>query len=721
MSRDEWDIPEVFRRAMRDGGWSDDDDNGGAGRPPIPQRMGPPFWRNRSTWIIAIVVLFLLSLSWIVNTYTEWLWFTELNYASVWLKKWLIQGISFLAAFLMALVIILLNWHVARRRAIRSTPRFNPQFLNTPGIGWFINGVGLFLALGFAGTGSGQWETFLRYVYRVSYGVTDPIFNQDISFYLFELPVYSFLQGWAISLLFLTLVGVVAIYAINFLPDIQRGQWRPDQFPELRGHAALVGGLILGLWALGYWLGMFDLLYSSRGVVYGAGYTDINASLWALRIQLVLMILLALTLLVNIFRLALRPLLGLAGLWLLVTILVGGLYPGLLQRYAVEPNEIVRESPYLAHNIKFTRLAFDLDKIEIRPFETVTDLNQNDLDDNTAILQNVRLWDYRPLQATYEQLQALRPYYQFGEVDIDRYLIDGEIRQVMLATRELNKANLPAPSWVNRNLEFTHGYGIVMNPVNRVTADGQPEFFIQDLPPKSNISLEVDQPEVYYSELSTDAVFVSSGREEFSYPSGNENVYSTYSGVGGVPLDSFLKRLSFAIRLGDTNVLLSDEIDSGTRVQFHRQIQERVRQITPYLALDSDPYIVLWQGRLVWMLDAYTLSDKFPYATPSGGGRFNYIRNAAKITVDAYNGTVNYYISAPDDPLIQTYSRAFPGLFHPLSDLPEGLQAHIRYPEDMFRVQTQQYLTYHMGDPAGDLRWHRARHGTLLRHHVIAG
>ncbi len=697
MSRDNWDIPEVFRRAMQEGGWREEDDNGGQGRPPLPRTLGPSWWRSRSFWIITIIMLILLSLSWVVNTYTEWLWFNQLDYQAVWIKQWVVRAISFLVAFILAAAVLLINWHLARRRAIRTTPAFNPQFLRMSGIRWVINGAALLLAFGFAGTGGGNWEQFLRFVYRVSYGVADPIFAKDISFYLFELPVYTFLQGWFLSLLVITLLGIAAIYAINYLPDIQRGSWRPDQMPLLRQHIALIGALILALWALGYWFNTFELNYSSRGVVFGASYTDMHASLWALRAQMVLMALIALSLVINIFRLSLRPVAVLGALWLVVTILLAGLYPGLLQRYAVEPNEIVREDPYITNNIEFTRLAFGLDKIETRPFESIDDLQQQDLDDNASVLKNIRLWDYRPLQATYEQLQALRPYYQFGEVDIDRYVINGEMRQVMLATRELNRANLPAPSWVNRNLEFTHGYGVVMNPVDKITADGQPEFFIKDLPPKSSIDLEVTQPEVYYSELNSAAVFVSSGREEFSYPSGNENVYSTYSGKGGVLLDSFLKRVAFAIRLGDTNVLLSDEIDSGTRVQFHRQIQERVRQITPYLALDGDPYIVIWEGRLVWMLDAYTVSDKFPYSTPAPGG-FNYIRNSVKITVDAYDGTVEYYISAPDDPLIRTYSRAFPDLFHPLSDLPEGLQSHIRYPEDLFRIQTQQYLTYHMID-----------------------
>ena len=711
MSRDRFDdIPEAFRRAFEDSNWGrggdkngGDDDKGGngpgnGGRPPYPPRGGDgrSLFQNRSFWIFGIIIVLFLSLSWIVDKYTEWLWFTQLSYQDVWFKQWGVQVASFIITFVLAAAVLLGSWHLARRRASKATPSFNPNFLQYAGLKWLINGLGLFLAFGFAGSGSARWRDYLRYFYQVDFGTTDPIFSKDISFYLFNLPVYEFIQGWFISLLFMTLIGVVAIYAINFLPDIQRGQWQPFQQPALRQHVALVGALWLAVWAAGYWLDIYNLLYSPRGVVTGASYTDMNASLWALRAQMLFVGLAALAVTYNIFRLELRPALVAGGLWLATTLLLGGLYPGLLQRYAVEPNEIERERPYIEYNIEYTRLAFGLDKVEVRPFTVGDDITETDLAENEALLKNVRLWDYRPLQATYQQLQALRTYYQFGEVDIDRYQIDGEQRQVMLAVRELNKADLPFSSWVNRNLEFTHGYGLVMNPVNRVTVDGQPEFFIKDLPPKVSIDLPIDRPEIYYGEMTTDAVFVSSGREEFNYPSGDENVYSSYEGLGGVPLDSYLKRLAFAIRLGETNVLLSDEIDSGTRVQFHREITQRVKQITPFLELDTDPYIVVWNGRLVWMLDAYTLSDQFPFATPIGN--INYIRNSVKITVDAYDGTVTFYIIDENDPIIQTYARAFPTLFQTLDEMPEGLQTHIRYPEGLFNIQMQQYLKYHMED-----------------------
>ncbi|MCB8926264.1 MAG: UPF0182 family protein [Ardenticatenaceae bacterium] len=705
MSRDNWDIPEVFRRAMEEAGWEGNKGEGGEGndggkpRPPFPNRPQSPRGSRRGWWIFAILFLLFISINWIVGVYTDWLWFSELNYQNVWLTRWSYQFFSFVAFFIITFLILWGNWQLARRRAIKATPPFNPKFLQISGVKWILTGIALFLSFGFASSIAVRWDEFLLFLNRVPFGTNDPIFNRDISFYLFELPVYEALQQWLVSLLLLATLGVLAIYAVNNVLDIQRGKWRPWESAVLRQHVALLAGIILLLWASGNMFEIFNLNYSARGVVFGASYTDVNASLYALYGQIAFMALAALVMFFNVFRLSLRPLLVAGGLWLLTTIIVGGIYPALLQRYEVEPNELVRETPYIQYNIDFTRLGFNLDKIETRQFEQVDPLSQSDLAANSEVLNNIRLWDYRPLNDTYTQLQALRPYYVFGEVDIDRYEIDGQIRQVMLATRELDKSKLPSLSWVNEKLEFTHGYGIVMNPVDRFTADGQPEFFIKNLPPESEIPQEVTRPEIYYGEFTNDEVFVGSDRDEFSYPSGNENVYSSYEGTGGVPLDTFLKRLAFAVRLGDTNVLLSDEINTQTRIQIHRQIQERVRMITPFLELDSDPYIVLTdEGNLIWVQDAFTYSRRFPYATPDAQTNINYIRNAVKITIDAYNGTVNYYIADEQDPIIQSYSNAFPGLFKPFSAMPENLQNHLRYPEDLFNIQTQQYLRYHMTD-----------------------
>ncbi|MDQ4076327.1 MAG: UPF0182 family protein [Chloroflexota bacterium] len=697
MDREQVKIPEVFQRAMEEYGWNDlNDDDDGPRRPSRPEGLGCAWW------VIPVLLLGLLFLSfdWIVTTYTEWLWFTELGYDRLWLKQWGVQVGSFLLLFLVAALVLLASWHIARREARPTVTVFGqaPHPMLIRGFKWLVTGVALFLAYLFASAGASQWESFLRYFYAVPYGVDEPIFGQDISFYLFELPVYEFTRGWLMGLLFVAILGVIAIYAVSDWQQVQEDprellQWRP-----LHRHVAVLGALFLGLWALGYWLDAYELLFSPGGVVFGAGYTDVNATLLALRVQMVLMALVALAVAYNVVSFNLRLPAYAAGLWLVSGLLLGGIYPSIVQRYQVEPNELAREYPYLENNIEFTRLAFGLNDVERFSFDVGEGLSQVDLQENETTLENIRLWDYRPLLQTYNQLQALRPYYTFNQVDIDRYDIDGELRQVMLAARELDKAGLTNPSWVNEKLEFTHGYGIVMNPVDRVTREGLPEFFIRDVPPISTIPIEVERPEVYYGELTNDEVFVDSGLEEFDYPSGDQNVYTHYEGTGGVPLSSFLRRLAFAIRFGEFNVLLSEYITPETQVMFHRQIRERVQRITPFLALDNDPYIVVADGQLFWIIDAYTLSNDFPYSTPAPNGRFNYIRNAAKVTIDAYNGDVTYYLAAPDDPLVQAYSRAFPDLFKPLEEMPPSLLEHIRYPEDLFTVQTRQYLTYHMQD-----------------------
>lgn len=707
MSRDPNDIPEVFRRAMRDVGWdygggrNDDDDNGRSPFPPRPDRPQSP-GSNKTLWIIIALFLLLISFNWIVATYTNWTWFQAMSYDDVWLKQFGYKIVLFVIGFFVALLFMWGNWIIARKRALRTTSPLQPQILKLGWAKWVIALVAIFLSFGF-GTGvSSQWETALQFLYRTSYGAADPLFGQDVSFYLFNLPIFEFIQGWISSLLFVTLAGAVAIYAGNNLVDLQKGQWHPQTIALIRRHIVVLLGLLLLVWAAGYLLDIYQLVYSQRGTVFGAGYTDIHATQPALILQMVFLLLTAVAVFINYFRFNMRLVLITGGLWLAATVLVAGLYPGLLQRYAVEPNELERETPYIADNIAFTRLAFDLETVAVEPFGDINLLDQTVLGDAKAdaILRNIRLWDYRLLKDTYEQLQALRPYYQFGGVDIDRYTIDGKMDQVMLAVRELNKEKLNNPTWVNRNLEFTHGYGIVMNPVEQVTSEGQPEFYIQDLPPQSVIEeIQITQPEVYFGELMDDEVFVSPTRPSFSYPSGNENIEAVYTGSGGVQLNNFFKRLAFSLRLADANVILSDEINNDTRILLYRQIRNRVRQIAPFLALDPDPYIVVTdEGKLVWLLDAYTISNKFPYATPTEDG-VNYIRNAVKITVDAYNGTVNFYIADPDDPIIKAYESAFPGLFQPLNAMPEDLLRHLRYPEGMFRIQTDQYLTYHMTDP----------------------
>ena len=701
---------------MEEAGWRSDRDDDGGRRP--RRTVSPPSGPrgiNRTLVLIFLVLLFLFSLGSIATFYTDFLWFDSLGFRDMFVKRLTVRAVVFAVTFIVAALVLLVNWHVARRRAL-ATPAGGAALLADSRSRWLLNGAGLVLAFLFASAAAGTWEEVLLYLNAKPFGIIDPIFSRDVAFYIFTLPVFRFAHGWLMMLLIVALIGIFLIYGTANLAELQRDRRQLFASTALRRHAAVLGGLLLLVWAAGYAFDIFDLLYSDRGVAFGASYTDLHATLWALRLQLLFMALAALAVFYNVWRPNLRLPLIAAGLWLATSVIVGGLVPGILQRYVVEPNELTLEEPYIQYNIDMTRFAFALDKVETRDFGEVVDLQPQDLLDNEDVLRNIRLWDWRPLEQTYRQLQGLRPYYEFSDVDVDRYTIDGKQRQVMLGTRELDKSKLPAPSWVNRNLEFTHGYGIVMNPVNEVTRDGQPQFFIKDFPPESSIDIQVTRPEIYFGELTDDTVYVSSGRQEFDYPSGDENVYTNYAGTGGIVLDSFLKRLAFAMRQSDPNILLTDDITPTTRVQYRRQIQDRVRELTPFLLLDQDPYLVVdSEGRLMWMQDAYTVSDDFPYSTPlrvtetpsnatATNGQFdrlhnvNYIRNSVKVVIDAYNGDVTYYLSDPADPIIASYARAFPGVFRPFDEMPTDLRAHVRYPEDLFNVQSHQYITYHMQD-----------------------
>lgn len=696
------DIPEVFRRAMEGEGWQVEERGEGGGEPPRrPFPTSRPWWSDRRVWIVALLLILFLSFDWLITTYTDWLWFIERGYEQVWLRQWLLQAIMFVVAFVIASITLVGSWQIARRTASRITvPLYQgPSIVDIPVIRWSITLLGLFFAFTFATAVRSQWELFLQYIYRTPFGVTDPIFGRDISFYVFELPVYNFVQGWFMPLIIFAALGVLGIYGLRYLPVLQSGRLGINDIPTpLRRTLAIMGGIFFALWALGDQLSIYELLYSTRGEVFGAGYTDLRATLWSLYVQIAALGVVSLTLFYNYFRLQWKPIIAALTLWIAAVILLSGVYSAVLQQFVVIPNEIETERPYIQYNIDMTRYAFGLDSVDVRPFGKVDTLTSQDLEDNEAALRNIRLWDYRPLQDTYEQLQELRTYYSFSSIDIDRYTINGERRQVMLAARELNKNQLPNNTWVNQKLEFTHGYGVVMNPVDRFTTQGRPEFFISNLPPEFKIDIEIERPEIYFGEIDNDVVFVGSARPEFSYPDEVGNVSTSYTGKGGVPVGGFLRKLIFAIRFGESNLLLSEDITPETRVIYYRQIQERIQRITPFFLLDRDPYLVISDGRLVWMQDAYTLSNDFPYSQPVNFRNIpiNYIRNSVKITVDAYDGTVNYYLSDTEDPIVQTYHRAFPDLFKPLSELPEGLQNHIRYPEDLFIIQTNQYLKYHM-------------------------
>jgi len=653
--------------------------------------------------LVLALALFLL-LGQAIPLYTDWLWYKEVALESVFitiLKAKLALGAIMGVAFFITLYI---NLYLARRSPGRDvlielegafglpSPHIIEPYLQR----FLLLGV-LFLSFLSAYQASGKWEIFLRYFQATPFNISDPLFGKDIGFYVFQLPVLSYLYGWAMATL-----GLAALLtAVAYL--LYRGVQLTGRGLQLtlraRAHLLILGALLLFLNAYGYRLDMYELLYSPRGVVYGASYTDVNAVLPALKVLVALSLLLALLCLAHIYRRGWKPLILGLGLLFVVNLVGRMVYPSILQRFRVVPNEIVAETPYIEQNIKYTRLAYGLDKIEEQEFPADENLRFEDLRKNDLTIKNIRLWDHRPLLLTYAQLQEIRTYYRFVDVDIDRYQVNGEYRQVMLSPRELSYKHLPSRIWINEHLTYTHGYGVVVGPVNRVTREGLPEFFVKDIPPVSTSSIVVKRPEIYYGELSNDYVLVKTRAQELDYPAGDKNVYTTYTGKGGVPINSLFRKLLFSARFGTLKIALSNDITAESRIMYYRQIEERVNKAAPFLKYDRDPYMVVsGDGRLFWIVDGYTTSDRYPYSE-STKGVGNYIRNSVKAVVDAYNGDLSFYLSDPGDPIIQTYAKAFPSVFKPLELMPADLRAHIRYPEGIFTVQAKLYSTYHMQNP----------------------
>jgi hypothetical protein len=647
------------------------------------------------TTLIILFVLFLL-LRFGVTLYTDWLWFQSLDFWSVYLTSLWGGVVVFFGAAVPFVVIFAGNVVLARWFSTRGELFLGQRrVLDLRVFGWLIWVTAFFLGLAVGLAAAPRWLDFLRFLNQQPFGIPDPLFGRDVGFYMFSLPVYHFVQGWLITTLLMTLVGVVLIYFFSQLHNLREGE--VYVLPHMRLHVSALGAALFAVIAWGHRLAAYDLLYSQRGVAFGASYTDVHAELPALQAMFWLALIIAATLLANVFlRRLWLPLIG-VGVWMAVGLVVIAIVPGVMQRYLVEPNELAREAPYIQNNIEFTRRAYGLADIDARDFGDVEELTLGALQANQSTLKNVRLWDYRPLAQTYRQIQEIRLYYSFMDLDIDRYWVGDDYRQVILAARELDQSQLQSVTWVNQHLQFTHGYGLVMNPVNEVTPEGLPGLWIKDLPPETLVPLTIDRPEVYYGELTNNYVFVNTGIAEFDYPRGEENVYTFYEGTSGVPLDTYVKRLAFALRFADPNILLSQYIDGDSRLMFNRLIQERVRRIAPFLQYDRDPYLVILDGKLYWVQDAYTISNRYPYSEPVSDN-INYIRNSVKVVIDAYNGEVTFYLADPGDPLAQAYQSIFPGLFVPLEEMPGGLWAHMRYPEDMFTIQALMYQTYHMED-----------------------
>lgn len=682
--------------------------------------------RRPLRYLLALALLIAILALGSTGYIEKWLWMRELGYSHIFWTLFAVKWAMFFCGFITAFLFLWINLHrvVANCGASRTDARatrfwLGPDQFATSEIDFSLKllnliffGLSVFVALLFAASLYAEWDTYLRFRYGGSFGIPDPIFGVDVGFYIFRLPFYGAVQSTVMLLAGLTLVCVFIAYM--FFGQLLEDKTQSVAFDRGAAHLSILLLFLVADLGWGFYLGRYQLLYSRLGVVHGVGFTVDHVTRYALWFMIGASVLACAMLATNFFRRRVTPLaVGAAayfGLWVIAI----GLLPSLVQNFIVAPNELALETPYLKNFIAFTRSAFQLDRIVEKHYPALEDLTHDAVSRNEDTIKNIRLWDTRPLLQTYEQTQAIRLYYQFYNVATDRYHLPDGYHQVMLSARELSP-ELPAKAqtWVNQYLEFTHGYGVAMNFVSKTVGGGFPDYLLQNVPAESAFGLKIEQPSIYFGRSMPGAYRIVATRiREFDYPKGNDNVYTSYAGKGGVPLDSIWKRLLFAWNKADVNILLTSYLTPESRIQLHRDVRERVSQIAPFLRLDSDPYPVLSDGKLYWIQDAYTASNYFPYANPQPAAyvanslsqssdfrNLNYIRNSVKVIVDMYEGTVSFYVMDAKDPVLAVYQQAFPHVFKELSELPPDLKKHLRYPEDLFAIQANQYKTFHMTDP----------------------
>ena len=690
---------------------------------PGPRRREP--WQSALRALLVAVIIFWICFALLSPTagfLVDWLWFSAIGYFSIFRTIIVAEAEVFIAVFITTAIILLVNGSLAFRFAQSEWTQHRAEFESRPTSvstlpevleftryklpwpGVIVFGACVLAALVAWGEVD-NWRVLLQFLYQAPYGASDPLYNKDIGFYLFALPAYIAIKNWGLLTLFLSAVFAGAIYWVHggIVYTVQRRSMSPTAI----AHGSVLLGLLFAVKAWSYGLDRYLLLYGDNGVVVGASYTDIYVGLPVLWLLVGLSIVATFATWVNVRARTYRIPIAAVVLVFGGSFLLSSVIPGLFKRVFVKPNELELERPYIQRNIALTQQAYNLHQITAKPFPAEQDLTLKTIESNKATIENIRLWDWQPLMDAYMQLQEIRTYYKFHDVDIDRYWLDGAYQSVMLSARELKSSLLPpnAQTWVNTRVLFTHGNGVVMGPVTRKTADGLPVFYLRDIPPVSTGGPEIREPRIYYGEETNSYVIVRGSTPEFDYPKGKDNIYAAYDGTGGIPIGGIFRKNLFAWHFGDINLLLSSYITDDSRIMIRRDIQEQVRTIAPFLRLDHDPYLVISGGKLYWIQDAYTTSDYFPYAQPVQKLGLNYIRNSVKIVIDAYNGTVDFYLIDAADPIARTYQRIFPALFKPFAAMPPDLQTHIRYPEDLFRIQAQVFQAYHM--EAADVFYNR--------------
>ncbi|MFA5073088.1 MAG: UPF0182 family protein [Nitrospirota bacterium] len=667
------------------------------------------FKKIPKNWIIiAAIVAALILLAGarqFLSFLADWLFFQETGYEAVFTKIFSIKITMGFAFGLFTALMTFANLFIAGRHAFPAGSH-NPlwenlphlQHLNVHKLMTWISSLAALIAFVLAfPIGMHYWEHALLFFNSVSAGIADPLFGKDISFFLFQYPFIDAINGLVRGVIVIIALVTATIYFVQGGAVIIDRRFSVEPF--VKRHLSILLSFFLLSLAVSFFLDRYSLMNTEHGVLYGASYTDVHARMIMLSVMVVLSIIAALVIAgIGKRRSFIFPVFILATLGV-VYILGLKVYPSLIQSFKVSPNESVLEQPYLAHHIQFTRYGYGLENIELQPFAAMRQLTFPDIRRNLSTIQNIRLWDEEPLLKTYSQLQQIRTYYHFNDVDNDRYTINGNYRQVMLSPRELSYADLPGKSWINERLVFTHGFGMAMGPVSGITKEGLPEFYIKDIPPITSAGPRITRPEIYYGEKQNNYVIVNTKTKEFSYPTTKENIYTVYRGQGGVKLSSFVMKLFYAANFGNFNIFLSSEITNESRILYYRTIMNRAKTLAPFLSYDPDPYMVAGEdGKLFWIIDAYTQNSNLPYSKPLKGGT-NYIRNSIKVVIDAYDGSVMFYIVDTSDIMAKTYAAIFPTLFRPVTNMPEDLKRHIRYPRALLQIQAYMFSTFHMTDP----------------------
>jgi len=675
-------------------------------------------FQGRMKWIVAIAlvaILFVIA-SFARSIYTDFLWYGELGFRGIYIKVLTTRIALFAVGFIVTAILLAISLLTINRNTSGPGGLPIPEDLaKIAGRLLTIIAIAATLIIGIV-MGSffaSKWELFLRFTNAANFGVTDPLYGKDLSFYIFELPTYSFIQGWLLAVGIIVGIASAVLAFANFT-------LRGVSFTltsTIRNQLIIIGSIIVLIVSIGFWIDRLELVHSDGGVVYGATYSDVYAKKIALLVLSILGVIVAAAMIIGAFLKNIKISIAPLGLWVILIFALGSAWPSIVQQFSVNPQEFVKEQKYIEDNIEYTRIGFGLNSIEEAFYETEGSVTSDLINANLKSVENIRLWDYRPLTNVYKQIQLIRPYYDFKDADVDRYMINGEYRQVLLAAREVAPEKLAEESqtWVNRKLFYTHGIGIAMSPATEFTSEGRPIFFAKDIPANGQIPISspetgatpdvmVNNPRIYYGENTLDYVIVNTNTEELDYQTGEgELIKASYDGDGGVSVGTWFRKLVYAWEMRDINILISSELNNQSRIQYKREIQERVAEIAPFLTLDKDPYIVAGEGQLFWMQDAYTTSNKLPYSDPEVDDQrhtdYNYIRNSVKVVIDAYTGDIDFYLWDEHDPVALTYKKIFPKLFSDADEMPESIRSHVRYPQGLFSIQASKYIKYHMDDP----------------------